>query len=474
MNLRLSAVFASALAVLLCACPPNKSTADGGPDPKFDGGNPNPEDKCSGGCAANQRCDTVKKICVDACGGCDAGICVKNAGTSAFECIIPVTQCLGNVCETGQVACLAGACSCLGSNKAAEDSCAPEGKWCNGTSCGTPKRFQQCKTGLAACPTGHLCVPVFGEDLYVCTKQCGGATGASCDNGELCSQDGCLPSGLFRDQGCEQPTLAEDGGTKRLTVPVSNVCFRKDGNGAPTETTPTGNCSYQFFNFYDIGTYPSATCRPPGPAMLGATCKQDFSPLALATTCGTGLECALTRGADQGVCLKACNAAPTYPGFNPMPGCGTDEVCTNIYRLTDTNAVLGVCTKKCNVFDPLKNTCANVGAAPASCVPTTADGKFVVSTDGSGVCIPQRTTTAAEGMPCAEQDSFKGAACASSQVCASPNINSPAICYATCDTSCDDAAPPARCATEPNAKCAGGKKCTRVTSTTGAILGFCK
>lgn len=475
MNLRHSAVFASALALLLCGCPPpNNGTDGGGDEPKLDGGNPPPVNQCSGGCSLNQRCDTVKRECVDACGGCDAGVCRKNAMTNAFECTPIVTSCNGNACDTGQIACLSGSCTCLGTIKAAQDSCVGDGKWCVGSTCAPPKRYQQCKTGLAACPTGHLCVPVFGEDLYICTKSCGGIGGGTCESGELCSMDGCLPSGLFTDQECAQSVVQADGGTKRLTVPVSNTCFLKDGNGAPTEATPSGNCTYQMFDFYDEGKYPFATCRPPGTANLGQPCKQDFAPTAKATTCNTGLECALTRGGDQGVCMKACNAAPPYPGFVPGPACAADEACTNIYRLEDPNAVLGVCTKKCNVFDPTKNTCANVGAAPASCVPTTADGKFTISTDGSGVCIPQQATTATEGQPCAEQDSFKGASCGNGQVCVSPDVNSPAICFATCDTSCKGANPPARCATQPNANCTGGKTCTQVTSTTGATLGFCK
>jgi hypothetical protein len=472
MNLRLSAVFA--LTLLLCACPPPNPITDGGEDPKVDGGNPPPEDKCSGGCSVNQRCDTVRRVCVDACGGCDAGVCVKNSTTMAFECAPVVTSCQGNACEPGQIACLAGACSCLTNNKAAFDSCSPEGKWCQGTLCAPPKRYQECKPGLTACPTGHLCSPVFGDDIFTCTKECGPPSNATCDTGELCSTDGCLPSGVFRDQECAQSFLDVDGGTKRLTVPVSNTCFRKDGMGQPTEAVPTGNCAYQFFDFYKDGLYPAATCRPPGTALLGQTCKQNFAPTAVATTCSTGLECALNRGGDQGICMKVCNAAPAYPGFVPGPACAADEECTNHYRLEDMNAVLGVCAKKCNVFDPLKNTCANVGTTPASCVPTTADGKFVISTNGSGVCLPQQASIAAEGQPCNEQDPFKGATCGNAQICASLGVNSPAICYATCDTACDDTPAPARCATEPNANCTGGKKCTQVTSTTGAILGFCK
>ena len=480
MNLRLSAAFAaSALAVLLSGCvhPNNTDGGVGGGGGKTDGG-PLPEDKCSGGCGINQICDIKTRTCVDACGGCQAdgghSVCVK-AANGSFQCIIPVTQCSGAVCDTGQIACIAGACTCLGSNKAAEDSCAPAGKWCSGTNCVAPTRYQQCKTGLSPCPTGHTCLPVFGQDLFLCTKQCGMPTGGICDKGELCSQDGCLPSGLFTDQECMQQRTNPDGGAKlRLTVPVSNTCLMKDGNGNPTEATPSGNCVYQLFSFYDRGFYPTATCRPAGGAPLGGVCKHDFAPTAVATQCGTGLECALTRGGDQGVCLPMCNAAATFPGFDPMPACGADDACTNIYRLEDMNAVLGVCMKKCNVFNPLKNTCANIGTAPASCVPTTPDGKFSVSTDGSGVCIPQQLTTANAGQPCAEQDSFKGAACGNGQVCASLDVNSSPSCYEVCDTDCKLATPPARCATEPNATCGGGKVCTRITSTSGAIMGFCK
>ncbi len=454
---------------------------DAGDELLSDGGNPNPEDKCSGGCSVNQRCDTVRRVCVDACGGCDAGVCLKNATTMAFECITPATQCLGSACEAGQIACFGGACTCLQTNRAAEDSCAPQSKWCSNGNCVPPKRYQECKPGGTACPTGHLCSPVFnrsntcnpGETPCICTKQCTGP-GQTCDTGEGCSNDGCLPVSLFQDQECMQQVTEFDGGTRRLTVPVGNACLMKDGSGNPTEALPSGNCSYAFLGFYDQPNYPIANCRPAGSAGLGATCKQDFGPGKVATICNTRLECALTRGGDQGVCLTMCNAAPAFPGFTPTPACAADEACANIYRLEDQNAVLGVCMKKCNVFDPAKSVCANIGSAPASCVPTTADGRFVISVDGSGVCIPQQVTTVAEGMPCNEQDSFKGAVCGNAQVCTSPNVTAPPVCYATCDTSCNGPNPPMRCAGAPNALCKGGKTCSQVTSTTGAILGFCK
>jgi len=483
MNLRHSAVFASALALILCACPPGNSPTDGGLLP--DGGkiNIDPLDACSGGCSANQRCDTVKRTCVDACGGCDAGVCIKNMTTMTFECTPLVTTCNGNACEAGQVACLNGGCSCLGNSTGVSDSCGIEGKWCNGANCVPPRRYQECIPGAAPCPTGYVCtggVPgnlLFEENNFICLKDCNPPISAACDRGDACATDlGCIPTTFFSNQDCEKDYGLPDGGKRRLTVPVSNTCFLKGGGGTPTEAVPSGNCTYQFFDFYTFnsGSYPSTVCRPPGAVTLGGTCKQDFTATGAATNCGTGMECVLAKGGDQGVCLNACNAAPAFPGFVPAPACGADEACTNIYRLQDDNAVLGACMKKCNVFDPAKKTCANLGTTPASCVPTTADGKFTVSLDGSGVCIPQQTSVANEGQPCTELNAFKGATCATGLVCAGASATTAPTCVAVCDTACDDATPPARCATESGATCAGGKKCSAITSTTGAILGFCK
>ena len=92
-----------------------------------------------------------------------------------------------------------------------------------------------------------------------------------------------------------------------------------------------------------------------------------------------------------------CNAQPPALGFPPQPECGAAEACVNMLRYTDpnSNAVLGVCMKKCNVFDATKNTCANVGTTAASCVPTEASGELVVSTNGDGICVPQRAAIVA-------------------------------------------------------------------------------
>src|SRR3990167_5359403 len=165
MSLRtLSVVSIAALALLLTGCPVDPVKPDGGGS-GFDAGNPPPRDACSGGCASNQVCDTARKTCVDACGGCDAGTCVK-VSEGVFQCREVAVTCDSNLCEAGQVACLGGACACLSSLSGALDTCQAAGKWCNGRVCANPRSLQQCNPGdaLSACPTGFTCQPVFGDD----------------------------------------------------------------------------------------------------------------------------------------------------------------------------------------------------------------------------------------------------------------------------------------------------------------------
>lgn len=487
MSLRsLSVVSFAALSLVLTACPVPNPTADAN-NVTFDAGNPPARDACSGGCASNQVCDTARRTCVDACGGCDAGTCVK-ISEGVFQCRDQATSCSGNMCEPGQVACLGGACSCLASLSGALDTCQAASKWCNGRTCANPKALQECTVGNAAapCPTGFTCKNVFGDTIGTCTKNCAGNN--ECSRGEFCSREGCLPSGLFSGQECAQSKPATDGGFERddagmplfLTVTVGNTCLLKDDNGVPTEVPGkgTGNCSYAIFQFWNDGVYPADTCRPPGNAAEGQPCRDDFTTGTVATQCGTGLQCVKTKGGDEGVCLRMCNAQPPALGYPPKPECNTDEACVNTLRYTDpnSNAVLGACMKKCNVFDAAKVTCANVGTTPASCVPTEASGELVVSPNGDGICIPQHAGVATLGGECLETDAFRGAACGSAQICTSISADVAATCTGVCDVECnptDGGTGPTRCATAPNVRCAGGKACKQVTSTSGARVGFC-
>jgi hypothetical protein len=487
---------ATLAAIALSACPPSVPTPDGGED--AGGPNPNPMDACSGGCAPNQICDTVHRVCIDGCGGCGSdggspGICVKTA-QGTFQCQRIAVNCSGNSCDQGQVACIGGACTCLGPSRGTFDTCfgdparpgAP-GEVCVNGSCKNPKTYQQCVVGGAACPTGDTCQPVFGASLSICTRKC--TTTSQCDRGEICSSVGCLPSGLFNGQECAIQVdggFFDDGGAKLIsnTVAQGSVCLRKDEGGNFTETVPTGTCTDAFFYFANQGPYEFPTCRPPGGAAENTDCKQDPAITAQATQCGTGLECALMRGADLGICLRSCNALEAsrmYP--NPLPRCaGEDagELCINLYKLEDINqegSLMGVCTKQCNVFDPTSSHCAAYGSTAASCVPTDPAGKLVVTPSGDGVCLPQQPTVAQLGQPCTQSDPFHGAVCATGQICPPQQPDVPPVCTQVCDTSCasapDGGALPARCATEVNSTCPGGKTCTRVSTTLNARLGFC-
>lgn len=482
----------------LTACPPlidkpDAQTDDGGP-------NPNPIDACSGGCAVNQKCDVATRTCRDGCdGACDGGtFCQKTA--SSFACTAIVTSCATKQCMAGEVACLGGECACLGPARGTFDSCfgnpfqPGEGFSCgDGAKCVSPKRNQQCKGDGAPCPTGLVCNPVFGDqnnndlcdtgDTCVCTQPC--SMMAPCGRGDACAgAAGCLASGLFNGQEC---AIQVDGGIGDAGVPVLRFqtvtvgakCLRKDAMGNATEVDPTGTCTYAFFNFADIGSYPFNTCRPPGGATENSECVVgDNAITGQAVQCGTGLECAGMRGGSKGLCLRTCNALPpsvSYP--NPQPACGTDEACVNLYRREDVGrdgALLGVCTKRCNIFNPTQNQCGMYGSVPAVCVPTNADGRVVVSSDGSGICMPQRETVAPLGMACDQSDPFKGASCGAGQVCPPASYNVPAVCTQMCDVTCAGMSPPARCMTQVNTYCPSGKTCRAVTTTTGARVGFCQ
>jgi hypothetical protein len=327
---------------------------------------------------------------------------------------------------------------------------------------------------------------VFGQNLSVCTRKC--TMTSQCDRGELCSNVGCLPTGLFTGQECalqvDGGTLA-DGGARLIsnTVAVGSVCLTKDEGGNFTETVPDGTCTYAFFYFADQGPYEFNTCRPPGGAPENGDCKQNPAVIAQATQCGGGLECALMRGGDLGICLRTCNALePSRDYPDPQPHCaGEDagEVCVNLYKRENTNqegGILGICTLGCNVFDPTTSHCADYGTTHSSCVPTDRTGRIVVTPDGAGLCLPQQQTVSTLGQPCNNSDPFLGAVCQTGQVCPPEQPDVLSVCTQVCDLGCvpnADGGVATRCATEVNSTCPTEKTCTRVNTTLNARLGFC-
>ncbi|MBE2254242.1 MAG: hypothetical protein IAE78_32230 [Myxococcus sp.] len=492
------------------------------PDGSVGGGGANPDriDACAGGCADNQICDAdgglrgTPRTCVDGCGGCDAGQCRRNTSTGAFSCVVPVNTCNGAACAGGQQACVGNQCSCLVSARSTQDTCQSESQWCRGKDCTNPRRYEQCTPGsAAACPTGEACVPLFGTggEIAICLKDCNAGANL-CDVGEQCygpistfpSSKICFPDGLlndcsqnipqdggFDDAGAPLPTdggftQLSDGGFILKTVPVGNTCLTRSAAGVITDNPGAGrgNCTYAAFKVWRFGFFPIDTCLPPGTAAVGERCTRDFTAGTQATRCGTGLECAYTGGAndagvDEGVCLKSCNANPGKPGFVSQPACGAGEACVNLYRYTDPNdnAVLGVCMKECNVFNPTTASCAPLSGNPTSCVPASADGSLSLTLNGAGICVPQQRQVANLGERCSGTDVFRGASCGNGQVCSTTSFTDPPACTAVCDLSCVPPAggtAPARCMTQPNATCAGGKTCRRASSTTGATVGYCQ
>lgn len=499
--MRLSIMSAVTLgALLFTACPSPINTNDSG-ETEFDAGNPPDRDACSGGCAANQVCDTATRTCRDGCGGCDAGTCVK-VSDGVFQCVANSVTCNGAQCDPGQVACLGGNCACLSSLVGGSDTCAVADKWCVNQSCAAPSLFQQCnpENDNARCGTGQGCADLF-RNTAICMRDC--ANQNACDRGDVCNGDiasggiGCAPIGLFGDGYCAQnirdldPDGGWDGGYKKddagaylmTTVSPSDTCLVRALQGQSFVVTDpvglgTGTCQHAVFRTWTYGNILIATCRPPGTANEGEACKTDFGQGTVATQCNTGLVCVPTRGGDEGVCQRACNAQPPGYGQSQKPSCQADEACVNYMRLSDPDgtAVLGACMKSCDVFSADAGSCANVGTTTASCVPTLATGELVVSLDGKGICMPQRASVAAPGATCSDTDPFHGAACGSAQLCSNGgDINATATCTQVCDTSCDlaDGGVAASCATRPNALCTGGKTCHRVNSTTGARVGFC-
>src|SRR5262249_28737643 len=155
-----------------------------------------------------------------------------------------------------------------------------------------------------------VCDNLFGDNFAVCVKSC--TTTAECPRGDICNGGTCYPEGIFNGHECAVQVTdggLGDGGVQFLTTTVGSLCLRRDEMGSPTETMPSGTCTYTFFYFADFGPYAFTTCRPPGGALENAECQTDATGVQqMALQCSTGLECAAMRDGTKGLCLRSCNA----------------------------------------------------------------------------------------------------------------------------------------------------------------------
>jgi hypothetical protein len=485
MRFRLAALLTALL--FTAGCPSN----NGGPD----GGEPDPDSgvvgTCTGGCGPTQVCNATTRQCEDACGGCDGGTCVKIADND-FRCQAAVTLCGGKTCGPGQNACVNNVCSCSPGSRGAADSCAAEGKVCrssynlatnSGGTCEQPRRYEACKATncpsgrCGVCPTGLNCQNVFSGFDTICLKPC--STNTDCLNGELCGSfqefPFCLPASIFWPIPCERDLpdggRLEDGGRKFEEVGTASSCLVLNSDGVPSEASPTGNCTLEFLRGSER-TIPLPSCRAPGAVVDGAACKRDFTA-ASADQCGTGLECFEQEPGVGGKCHPLCNAALVPGGVAVEPACGSGKACANIHYQESRSSAPGVCLDRCNVygFNTLPSSCGS-GAA---CVPVDPAGTRWPTPDGTGLCISHRADVRTVGQPCSTSEPFKGAACQNGQLCAA--VGSPVpTCQQLCDVTChptDGGTVPGRCAAQPSGRCPSGKSCSRATSTTGAVIGFC-
>ena len=468
------------LALAGAACLPQVQLSDAG-DSGVDGGTgPKPMPGCVAPCGETKVCDPVRRICVDGCGGCDSGVCLPT-DAGGFTCGEVALSCNGQTCGPGESYCFNAECTCLPPTRANQDTCAPVGRVCIDGKCTNPRKYDECRPEFsqeAPCQTGSVCTPIPGwKGTSLCVPTC--PLGTCVNRGDLCYGGTCIPSGFF--QRCEVIVDAgflvdggqSDAGALKSQVLVGNLCQLKDSQGTFTEAEPSGNCTYNFIHFR-TQIYAMTQCRAPGYAPENGACKQDFSTTALASQCGTGLECALLKSATQGVCLRACNAVPPVKFDNPQPACAPSEACLNIYREEDAAfaSVLGVCAKRCNVFDPT-SVCAPYGNTPSVCVPTEPYGDNYISANGDGACLPRRSQSSL-GQPCGLQDPFRGAACDTGQVCSAENLAQASVCTQVCDLACAGASPPASCATSRFSTCPEGKTCKKTLSVPNVRLGLCR
>ncbi|MBX5480378.1 MAG: hypothetical protein IRZ16_00815 [Myxococcaceae bacterium] len=485
------AALAGALAILLAACPQENGGEDGGT--QIDGGPDIGTGGCSGGCGPNLVCNEQTHQCEPGCNpACDEGqLCVKDGDT--FTCVTPQTTCDGNVCGEGENTCVQDHCSCQPPALSQRDTCADQGKVCHqtwnsvtqtGGTCEAPRLYEFCgadcqNNECGGCASDQGCDDRLFLTFGICAHKCSNTE--SCAPGELCyglSQFSgfCYPASLFgNDFACKKRVTLEDGGTEVVRVSAPETCFNVTENGIDTsEPTPTGTCTWAMFRT-DTGLVPFDYCRPAGPVPEFGACKTEMLPHQLADTCGTGLECVPTDNEGNGICQRICNAQQDINHASPVPACNDGEACANLYH-RDDNTVVGACVTACNVFSTEPNFgCPAYGTRATSCVPTPANGSRPVTNNGDGICMVQRANVKGEGEPCEEVDALKGAACASGLVCAQVSGQPQPICVKPCDLECavtDGGTPPARCATEANATCTGGKTCTAANGP-GAVLGFC-
>ncbi len=255
-------------------------------------------------------CDDGKPCTVDSCGTDGKGIAACQHQASTGTCSDGNACTVGDTCTAG--ACVAGAANTCSDGKACTlDSCDPKtGKCLNDT--GTLQN-KVCSTGAGACGAATC-------QAGICTL----ASATACDDGNLCSNDACVP-----DVGCQH-------------TPNSLSC--DDGNPCTlSDTCASSKCA---------GSKPNA-CNDSNPCTTDSCAKATgCQHLANTLPCDDGNLCTIGD-----ICgTSACTGTPQK--------CGDGNPCTS------STCTAGVCSPQVAVPDGTvcsdKDSCVGKGACKAA------------------------------------------------------------------------------------------------------------
>ena len=337
--------------------------------------------KCDDGnaCTVNEKCD--KGLCTGSPRNCDDGlVCSKDSCDKDAGCLYAVTagsKCDdGNSCTAGDLCAKGGACvpgpglSCDDNNGCTTDACDPA------SGC-THKALD----GIG-CSDGDSCT-----QTDKCVAGACKGVGKSCDDGLVCTSDGCDPAG-----GCSHKVQ------QGATCSDNDACTQGD------------------------------TCLQSGYCKPGATVSCDDNNACTADTCaaqkGCQQEIKAGVGCSDGTACTindACDAKGACIG-SPL-SCDDGKACT-----TDTCDKLGGCKTVANTNQPCSDsnacTTGDVCLSSGTCAPTGQLPCVDGNTCTTDACAPasgcvhaaQDKASCSDGSACTANDSCNGHQCVGSPV----------------------------------------------------------
>ncbi len=421
--------------------------------------------KCDDGnaCTVNEKCD--KGQCTGSPRDCDDGlVCSKDSCDKDAGCqyaVVAGSKCDdGNACTAGDACAKGGACvpgpglSCDDNNGCTTDACDPstgcthkalDGIGCSdGDSCTQADKCVQgaCKGSGKSCDDGLVCTTDGCDPAGGCTHKV--QSGATCSDSDACtSGDACLQSGYCKPGA---PVSCDDG--KDCTV---DACLPQKGC---QQTTKTG-----------------AACDDDNACTKGDACSDKAVCVGSPLSCDDGKACT-TDSCDK---LGGCkNEAQTDKPCDDGNACSIGDVClasgvcsaSGLKSCADSNGcTLDSCDPKLGCVNAVqdKASCDDGSACTAgdACVGSNCVGSPVACDDGQSctkdscdkakgcVATPQPGTTCTDANACTQGDLCSAAgtcvpgaalACVDGVACTTDACNKDSGCTynATNGAACND------------------------------------